>query len=350
MPTLIAAGAALAGAGAAILNYRRGRAAERAHPPIGRFIDVDGIAVHYVDQGEGPPVVLLHGNGAVLQDWFISGLMDRLTRRFRVVAIERPGFGYTARPRGQLWTPAAQAALMRNVASRLGLQRPVVVGHSWGAIVAAAWALEHQDELGGLVLMSGYYFPTPRRDVLIFAPPGIPVIGDVLRYTISPPLSRLIAPKLIETMFAPSAVPQRFAREFPLELPTRPWALRASAEEVAFMIPWAAAQQDRYRDLQLPVTILAGSADKVITTDRQSLRLHRQIAHSELRLLPGLGHMIHYFAHDEIVEAIEAMAERGGVRPPAQPSPGAHEDRAVGESAASGAGNELRMEPRGGLR
>jgi pimeloyl-ACP methyl ester carboxylesterase len=350
MPTLIAAGAALAAAGAAVLNHRRGRAAERAHPPIGRFIDIDGIAVHYVDQGEGQPIVLLHGNGALVEDWFISGIIDRLTRRFRVIAIDRPGSGYTDRPRDRLWTPSAQAALMRRVAARLGLERPVVVGHSWGAMVAMAWALDHQNELGGIVLMSGYYFPTPRRDVLIFGAPGLPVIGDVLRYTISPPISRLIAPKLIETIFAPAPVPEQFTQTFPLELALRPWALRASAEDTGFMIPSAAAQQSRYKDLRLPVTILSGSADKVVTASRQSQRLQREIAHSELRILPGLGHMIHYFAQDEIVARIEAMAERAAARPPAQPSYRGHEDADFDESRAAGAASDLRMASRGGLR
>ena len=308
-PALIAAGAAASGLAAAV-NYRRGRAAERAHPPIGRFVEVDGVTVHYVEKGEGPPLVLLHGNGATTEDFLISGLIDRLARNHRVIAIDRPGFGYTARPRARLWTGAAQGRLMRRVVQRLGVQRPVVIGHSWGAIVATAWALEHQAELAGVVLMSGYYYPTPRRDVLVFAPPGIPVIGDLMRYTISPPLSRLIAPKLVEMIFAPNPVPRRFAQNFPLELSLRPWQLRAAAEDHGFLIPWAAAHQNRYGELRLPVTIITGAADRIVTAARQSVRLHRDIPHSELRVLPGLGHMIHYFAQDEIAASVEAVLAR----------------------------------------
>jgi pimeloyl-ACP methyl ester carboxylesterase len=308
-PALIAAGAAASGVAAAV-NYRRGRAAERAHPPIGRFAEVDGVTVHYVEKGEGPPVVLLHGNGATTDDVVLSGLMDRLAQNHRVIAIDRPGFGYTERPRTRLWTGAAQARLMRGLVQRLDVHRPVVVGHSWGAIVATAWALEHQEELAGLVLMSGYYYPTPRRDVLVFAPPGIPVIGDLMRYTITPPLCRLIAPKLVEIIFAPQPVPRRFAQRFPLELSLRPWQLRASAEDHGFLIPWAAANQKRYRELRLPVTIITGAADRIVTAARQSVRLHRDIPHSELRVLPGLGHMIHYFAQDEIAASVEAVLAR----------------------------------------
>ena len=308
-PTLIAAGAAVTGL-AAVINYRRGRAAERANPPIGRFIEVDGVNVHYIEKGEGPPVVFLHGNGASVEDFVISGLMDRLAESHRVIAIDRPGYGYTGRPRLRLWTAAAQAALLRQVVQRLGVRKPLVIGHSWGAIVTMTWALAHEQELAGVVLMSGYYYPTPRRDVLILSPPGLPVVGDFMRYTISPPLSRLIAPKLIQRIFAPNPVPRRFAERFSLEMAVRPWQLRASAEELGFMIPWAAAHQSRYGDLRLPVTIITGDDDHIITAARQSIRLHRDIPHSELRVLPGLGHMIHYFAQDEIAESAEGMLGR----------------------------------------
>lgn len=310
-PALIGAGAAaLALAGAAYLNYRRGRAAERAHPPIGDIIEVDGVAVHYLERGAGPPLVLLHGNGALLQDFTISGLMDRLAETHRVIAVDRPGYGYTGRPRTRSWTAAAQAAFLRRVMGRLGVERPVVVGHSWGAIVAMAWALKHQDELAGLVLLSGYYYPTPRRDVLLFGLSGIPVIGDLMRYTVAPAVSRSILPKLVQKIFAPSLIPHRFAAEFPLALCLRPWQLRASAEEVNAMIPGAALAQGRYGELRLPVTIVTGDGDQVVSARRQSMRLHGAVPHSELRVLPGLGHMIHYFAGDEIAALVEDMSAR----------------------------------------
>jgi pimeloyl-ACP methyl ester carboxylesterase len=309
--------AAVALAGAAILNHRRGRAAERAHPPVGRFMEVDGIHVHYVERGAGRPVVLLHGNGAMVHDFLLSGLMDRLAESYRVIAIDRPGFGYSERPRGRAWTAAAQAALLRRVAQRLGAERPIVVGHSWGAIVATAWALDYQHELAGTVLLSGYYYPTPRRDVLVFAAPAIPVIGDVLRYTISPPLGRLILPRLAEKIFAPRPIPHRFLTEYPFDLSLRPWQLRASSEEVALMIPTAANAQGRYGELRLPVAILTGDDDRVVTCHRQSMRLHEDIPHSSLRVLPGLGHMIHYFAQDEIAASIDAvLGDAGRARPP----------------------------------
>jgi pimeloyl-ACP methyl ester carboxylesterase len=334
-PGLIAAGAAATGL-AAVLNYRRGRAAERAHPPVGQFLEVDGVKIHYIERGEGPPVVLLHGNGAMAEDFAVSGLLDRLAENHRVIAFDRPGYGYTERPRRRLWTAATQVGLLRRAVQQLGVHQPVVIGHSWGATVAVTWALGHERELAGLVLMSGYYYPTARRDVPVMSAPAIPVIGDLMRYTVSPPLARLMLPKLLRKIFAPLPVPRRFALDFPLELTLRPWQLRASAEETAFMIPWAANHQELYRYLSLPVTIVAGDADKMVTTTRQSMRLHEDMPHSDLRVLPGLGHMIHYFAGDEIAASVEAVLGRAGARDGSDASsrPQAHVEASHGAEPA----------------
>ena len=88
------------------------RRIERRYPPIGQFIEVDGVRLHYVDVGEGEPVVLLHGNASMLQDVSIA-LIDRLAATHRVIAFDRPGFGYSARPKGVTWTPEAQMELFR---------------------------------------------------------------------------------------------------------------------------------------------------------------------------------------------------------------------------------------------
>jgi len=185
-------------------------------------------------------------------------------------------------------------------------------GHSWGTLVALALALDHPEAVRGLVLLSGYYFPTGRLDVWAFAPPAIPVLGDLMRYTVSPVLGRMLAPKLIAKMFEPLPVPRRFAARFPLDLALRPWAIRASAEDSALMVPGAAGQHERYRELDLPVSILSGAADRVINPKRQAVRLAGRIADSELTLVPGVGHMIHYAAHDEIAHAIDRVSSRSG--------------------------------------
>ena len=170
--------------------------------------------------------MLLHGNGVTNEDWRLSGVTERAARHYRVIAFDRPGLGYSERPKDQPWTPDAQAVLIHAALQQMGITQPVMVGHSWGALVAAAYAIAYPEALRGLVLISGYYFPTFRSDAIIFSPPAIPVVGDALRYTVSPLIGWLMAPTLIKTMFAPVPVPERFSKNFPLPLALRPWQFR----------------------------------------------------------------------------------------------------------------------------
>jgi pimeloyl-ACP methyl ester carboxylesterase len=306
VPSLIGATAAALGA-AALYTVEETREAERKHPPVGRFLDVDGVRLHYLERGQGEPLVLIHGNGTMIQDFTINGLVDRLSQRYRVIVIERPGYGYSDRPR-RLWTPRAHATLFEHALAQIGVERALVLGHSWGTMVAVALALQAPALVRGLVLLSGYYFPTARADVALFSPPAIPVVGDVLRYTVSPVAARLIQPRLIAKMFEPAPVPERFDRLFPKELMLRPLQLRASAEDAVLMTPAVMELQEHYRELTLPVVILTGADDQIVDVDRQSRRLHRELPQSEFTALPGLGHMVHHLAPERVIEAVDRAA------------------------------------------
>lgn len=307
-PLLAGAAVLTALAGAALFNRARARRAERETPPVGRFVEVDGVRLHYVTRGDGRPIVLLHGNGMMVQDMEASGLLDSLAQRYRVVAFDRPGFGYSERPRDRIWTPQAQAELIHGALDRLGIERPVLVGHSWGTLVALAMALEHPQDVGALVLLGGYYYPTARADVLTSAP-AVPVVGDLMRLTVSPLLGRLLAPAVVRRIFAPAPVAESFSH-VPLELALRPVQIRATAADTALMVPGAAQLSRRYGGLSLPVVIVAGAGDQIVDVERHALRLHKALPGSELRVIAGAGHMVHYSAPDDVMAAIETAAAR----------------------------------------
>jgi pimeloyl-ACP methyl ester carboxylesterase len=257
--------------------------------------------------------VLLHGNGAMIADMEISGLVNEAAKRYRVIAFDRPGYGYSERSRDRAWGAKEQADLFRQAFAQLGFVRPLVFGHSWGTQVALSLALDHPDSVKGLVLASGYYFPTARADGILAAPAALPLLGDLLRHTISPLIARVTAPAMFRKMFAPQPVPPRFSAEFPTGLTLRPSQLRASSEETMAMAPTAAGLEGRYHELDVPVCIMAGGEDGIVDTGHQSIRLHGVIRQSELRVLPELGHMLHYFATDQVVRAIDAVAKRAEV-------------------------------------
>ena len=307
VPTLLGSAAALGAA--ALYTWKQTQDAEKRYPPIGRFLEVDGVRLHYIERGRGDPLVLIHGNGTMIQDFTVSGLVDRLAERHRVIVIDRPGYGYSTRPR-QLWTPRAHARLFRKALERLGVERATIFGHSWGTLVAVALALEFPSLVRSLVLGSGYYYPTLRADTFLLSPPAIPVVGDAMRYTISPVVGRAMLPGMIKGMFQPAAVPERFDRLFPKALMLRPLQLRAAAEDAALMTPSVMELEQHYRELKVPVTIITGADDQIADVSRQSARLHRELPGSEFIKLPGLGHMIHHLDPDAVANAIDRTALR----------------------------------------
>lgn len=313
-PYLLGAGAAAALlAVTAYVNHRLARRAERENPPSGKFIEIDGVRLHYLERGEGEPLVLLHGNGSMIEDFASSGLLDLAARRYRAIAFDRPGFGHSSRPRRTAWTDEAQAGLIRSELAALGVPRAVVLGHSWGCSVATALALDHPGAVSALVLASGYHYPSKRLDVLPMSVPAIPVIGDLIRYTLSPLLARAMWPLITRKLFGPAPVPAKFAG-FPEEMAVRPSQIRASAAESGLMIPDAARRSARYGELTMPVVILAGEGDRLIDAEDQSGRLHAELPRSRLRRVAGVGHMIHHSATDQVMEAIdEAAALADGV-------------------------------------
>ena len=291
----------------ALINRSLAKKAEHDNPPSGRFLNVNGVRLHYVERGSGEPLVLLHGNGSMIQDFETSGLLSLAAAKYRVIVFDRPGFGHSDRPRNVIWTPDAQAELIKRALEQLGVSHAIVLGHSWGASVAVAMGLKFPDLVRGLVLASGYYYPTLRSDVVALSAPALPVLGDVIGHTLSPIISRMMWPLMIAEIFSPLPVPSKFER-FPKEMALRPSQIRASAAESALMIPDAFHFRNRYRNLRMPVVIIAGEEDKLIDIDKQSARLHSEIAQSTFHRVPVAGHMIHQTATGQVMSAINEVA------------------------------------------
>jgi pimeloyl-ACP methyl ester carboxylesterase len=325
-------GAAAAGLGlAASFFYVRAKTkqAEAENPPQGRFVTADGVRLHYIERGEGPTLVLLHGNGVFADDFDHSGLLDRAAQNYRVIAFDRPGFGYSERPRSKVWTPQAQARLLRHALQELGVDSAIVLGHSWGTLVALSMALDAPDFVRGLVLLSGYYYPSLRADVLTSGP-AVPVVGDLMRYTISPIVGRMMWRPIAKRAFAPMDVDVRF-RALPVWMMLRPSQLRASAAETAMMVPSAMALAKRYPELKVPAVIMSGTQDLIADFSHNSERLSERIPDGELQLQPGVGHMTHYAHPEQVVAAIDSIAARVG-EPVHLRSPEAEVVAAAGES------------------
>jgi pimeloyl-ACP methyl ester carboxylesterase len=274
-------------------------------------MEAGGVRLHYSDRGAGRPVVLAHGNAVTGDDYNTSGVAERLAGACRVIIFDRPGYGYSERPRWRPWAAMGQAELLHKALGQLGVDRPVLVGHSWGTLVALAFAIRHRSDTAGLVLLSGYYFPTLRLDALMVAPGAVPVLGDILRYTVSPLFGWLTMPLTKRAMFAPAPVTARFKAEYSTAMALRPSQIRASCVDGALMVPSAMGLRAHYGGLSLPVAIMAGDGDKVVSP-RLAERLRAAIPGSTLQIVQGAGHMVHHVASDQVVEAILGVVRMSG--------------------------------------
>ncbi len=267
----------------------------------------DGCSLHAAQGGSGPDVVLVHGSLSLLEDMLI-GPYEALAAQFRVTAVDRPGHGRSGRPRlqGSIWR---QADALNEASGRLRLERPVVVGHSFGGAVALAWALRHPASIAGLVLLAPIAFPEPRLEHLLFGPRAVPLAGDLIARTSAPAFDALAAPALARAMFWPQEVPDRMRAEFPLQLLLEPRHMQAEGEDALEAIPDLARAAMLYPTCRLPVRILAGSQDRVVNPSLHGRLLARLLRRAEFSRIEGLGHMLHHFAQPEIVAAVEAVRE-----------------------------------------
>ena len=312
-------------AASAVLVRNLSHRAENERRPVGKFASLGTMQIHYVDRGSGPPVVVLHGNGNMIEELDSSGLLRQLAQSHRVIALDRPGFGRSTRP-DRDWSPEQEARTLLAFINQLRLERPVIVAHSWATLVALSLALEEPDAIAGLVLIGGYYYPTTRMDAAMQRLVALPLVGDVFRHTLLPLLSHAAAPLVFRKMFSPLTPTDAFLQQYSVRMASRPSQLRSVADDTVDMPRAAARLSPRYGELQIPIDVIAGTDDKVVSTAHQSRRLNRELHNSYFDEVPGVGHMLHH-AHPQLVERrVADVIQRAGSPVGAKPatvSPGA---------------------------
>jgi pimeloyl-ACP methyl ester carboxylesterase len=313
---MILLAAALVLAGLAAVTVIGTAAIERANPPAGRFVEVEveGGRLHIVELGsaDAPPVVLLHGASGNLGDMQLA-LGERLAARYRVILIDRPGHGWSDRPDGRDdASPARQAALIHQALARIGVTRPVMLGHSWAGAVATGYALDFPGEVAGLVLLAPVTHPWPGDVSWINNLVATPLIGPLVARTLMLPVGYFLVAPGVKSVFAPQSPPPGYATATGVQMILRPSEFIADAQDLAGLNAFVTAQAPRYGELAAPVIIISGdNNDKVVSTDIHSRAIARQLPHARLIVLPGVGHMVQYAAPERVVQVIdELMASR----------------------------------------
>jgi pimeloyl-ACP methyl ester carboxylesterase len=313
---LIVLSAVTTGVGSIVIGWQ--------YPPVGQFVETTAGRQHVLDVGpdapaatQAPTVVLLHGATANLGDMRLA-LAGRLRGRYRVIAVDRPGHGWSERTDGAAdASPRRQAAVLHEILGKAGVKRPIVVGHSWGGSVALAYALDYPNEIGGLLLLSPLAAPW-RSGLRVYAQLGdAPGLGPFLAYTLAMPAARLSLDRLLWRAFAPQAPPADYVERASILLALRPATAMANSQDLARFNSLAGALLARYPTIATPTVIITGNSDHLISPQRQARLVAGRIPQARLVVLPGVGHMPHHAQPDQVVDAIEQLIQgaervRGG--------------------------------------
>jgi pimeloyl-ACP methyl ester carboxylesterase len=288
---------------------------ERAHRPAGRFVPVAGGRLHVVDLAPASetfslPVVLLHGASGNLEDERLT-LGQALAARRRVILIDRPGHGFSDRPGGAAdASPARQAALVVQALTELGVERAIVLGHSWAGALAAALALDFPGRVAGLVLLAPVTHPWPGGISWYNALAATPVIGPLFVHTLALPLGLLMIGRGVAGVFAPQRPPPDYIRRTATRLVLRPAEFMANAQDLAVLKDFVTAQVPRYRAIAAPTVVISGDLDTVVSMDIHARAVAALIPDAKLVVLAGIGHMPQHAAADRIVAAIDGLEAR----------------------------------------
>lgn len=286
---------------------------ERRNPPVGAFMEIDGALIHYVHvpaprSPDLPPIVFIHGASANLKDQMVP-LRPLLEGRAEMLFLDRPGHGWSGRGPGNNETAAAQADTIAKLMDRLGIGEAIVVGHSFGGAIAAAFALGHADRTRGLVFLSAATHPWPGGKTSWYYELTVrPGIGWLFSETIAGLAGTGRIGGATTCVFAPNPVPEDYAARASIPLVLRPAAFRANATDVEALYDYALTAAPRYKGINVPTVVVSGDADTVVYEEVHSLGLARDISGAELVWVRNLGHKPDWTAPDLAVMSIEKVA------------------------------------------
>jgi pimeloyl-ACP methyl ester carboxylesterase len=272
----------------------------------GREIELgEGRSLHLVRRGRGPAVVLVHGALVDHQDWVIAA--DRARLEGGLIALDRPGHGLSRRPRFEA-APHRQAAQIRAGLQVMGIDRPVLAGHSMGGAVALAFAADFPDEVAGLLLAAPIAFPEFRPiEHTYLAPRAAPLSGPALAAVTRVSTDNLFWPLVCRLMFSPLAPSAEWLGAYPTEKVTQPEKTVAEGEDSAAVFPGSPGAVVDFSRIQAPVRVLYGARDKIVDPSRHAERLPAVLPQAVTTRIDDAGHMIHHAAPDVLARELAGL-------------------------------------------
>jgi pimeloyl-ACP methyl ester carboxylesterase len=301
---------AILGVGLFVFSRSTAKKVEAVLPPRAPLVRVSDAAIHAVKQGEGPPILFIHGLSGSLAN-FTHSTTGPLSADFTTIAIDRPGCGHSERDADEQARLPEQARLIAEFIETEGLEKPLIVGHSLGGAVALALAMNHPDKVGALGLIAPL---TAVQD----GPPGVfaalnhpaPLQRKLIANTLAVPMGIRNGPKALNVVFAPGAPPEDFSVRGGGLLNLRPKGFYAASTDMLAVSKDIHAIGARYGEIAAPIGMIYGDDDKVLHADTHIQAVLEAQPDMHLERLPGVGHMVQFCRPDETEAFIRTMASR----------------------------------------
>jgi pimeloyl-ACP methyl ester carboxylesterase len=293
---------------------------QQQYPAQGRMVDVAGGRIHVLELGPagatGLPIVLIHGASSNLGTMRVP-LGDRLARSHRVILVDRPGHGWSSRNDLENSSPATQAAMIEAALAQIGVDRAVIVVHSMAGALGARLALDFPHFVAGLVMLAPVTYPWPGGVGAYNKIVTTPVIGPLLAYTITLPIGWFLTDPGTRGVFLPQQMPDGYVSATAIPLLLRPREFLANAWDLVTLKSAVAEQAPRYAEIDAPTVVIAGDADKTVSTDIHARPFTAVVPGARLIVLPNVGHMVQSAAPDLVLSEIEAMIAAADTKPKA---------------------------------
>ncbi len=297
---------------AAGFSAYKSRAIEQAYPNIGELTDIGGYRLNAVHlprpkTADLPALVFIHGASGNLRDQF-EAFAAPLSGRAEMLFVDRPGHGYSERGSAENALPSGQADAIARLMEKRGIKSAIIVGHSFGGAIAAAFGMRHPEKTEGLLFLAPATHPWPGGVDWYYTLAATPVFGWLFTQLFVIPIGLRRVETGTLSIFRPNARPADYIMKTAPELVLRPQTFRNNVIDVVNLFAYVSAHAPRYSEIKAPTVIITGDSDEVVLEELHSRGLARDIADAELVTIRNLGHKPDYVTTDVAIAALERLA------------------------------------------
>ncbi|MBW9116283.1 alpha/beta hydrolase [Rhizobium cauense] len=290
----------------------KGRQFEAKHPNIGQLTDIGGYRMNAVHvprpkSADLPPLVFIHGAAGNLLDQ-VGAFLHPLEGRAEMLFVDRPGHGYSERGGPENALPSGQADAIAKLMERRGIKRAIIVGHSFGGAIAAAFGVRHPDMTAGLLFLAPATHPWPGGLDWYYHLSAMPIVGWLFNHAVVVPLGLRRVEQATQNIFRPNPRPKDYVTRTGPTLVLRPQTFHYNAVDCLRLLDYVKIHSPQYSSISAPTVIITGDSDAIVWEHLHSQGLARDIPDSELVKIRGLGHKPDYVVTDVAIAALEKIS------------------------------------------